>query len=72
MDVFRAREKRAAVKEAEARGEVADSMEVRLALMRRVDAGEISLAEAQAELRRIQNSARKNGQSTRDEVFRES
>mgnify|MGYP001597783849 CR=1 FL=1 len=44
---WRAHDRRAAIKEAEARGEVADSWEVRKAIMSRVDAGEITLQQAQ-------------------------
>lgn len=70
-DAFdRARRKRAAVNSAESSGQVADNMEVRKELMRRVHAGEITLAHAQAELRRIQRNARKNGQVTRAQAFR--
>lgn len=62
-------EKKRAVKEAEANGEVADSHAVRLAIMRRVHAGEITLAQAQSELKRIQTTARSAGMKTRAEVF---
>lgn len=58
-----------AAREAEARGQVADSMDVRRALMTRVHAGEISLRDAQAELSRIQRGARDRGQWTRSEFF---
>jgi hypothetical protein len=40
--------RREALKQAEARGAVADSMEVRKALMARVHSGEITLEQAQA------------------------
>jgi hypothetical protein len=39
----------------------ADSMDVRLAIVRRMQAGEITLAEAQAELKRIKAAARRAG-----------
>ncbi|NMM21546.1 MAG: hypothetical protein HHJ15_16585 [Rhodoferax sp.] len=45
-------DKRAAVKNAEASGLVADSMEVRMALMDRVNKGDIALADAQAQLKK--------------------
>lgn len=69
MDDFQARRRRGWIKEAEAAGEVADSMAVRTALMERVHAGEITLEAAQAELKRIKSSARRNGKITRDQAF---
>lgn len=62
-------EKRQAVKADEAAGRVADSNDVRLALMARVRSGEISLAEAQAELKKIQRSAKGSGKVTRAQSF---
>ncbi len=53
----------------EAEGVVADSMEVRRALMIRVHAGEITLEAAQAELARIKRGAKKNGQITRNQAY---
>lgn len=64
-------DKRRAVKVAEQNGCIADSHQVRLNLMARVRAGELSLPEAQAELRRIQKSAVNNGLVTRQMVFDE-
>lgn len=64
------RHRRAAVKQAEADGKVADSMEVRMALMQRVHDGEITLEEAQSELARIKRGAKANGQITRDQAAR--
>lgn len=61
---------RAALRAAEADGRVADSLEVRTALMGRVDRGEITLAEAQAELKRIKRGAKKAGLVTRDQAYR--
>jgi hypothetical protein len=55
---------------AEAQGKVADSMDIRLALMERVHAGEITLADAQAELKRIQRNAKKAGLITRAAAYR--
>jgi hypothetical protein len=54
----------------EAEGAVADSMEVRMALMARVHRGEITLDAAQAELARIQRAAKSNGLITRDQAWR--
>lgn len=62
-------DKRAALKEAEASGKVADSMAVRLALMEAVHKGTITLEAAQAELKRIQNSAATYGKVTREQAF---
>ncbi len=57
-------------KEAEAQGRVADSMEIRLALLAKVDSGEMTLEEIQEELKRIQRSARKAGKITRAQAYR--
>lgn len=62
--------RREAMKKAEADGKVADSMDVRMALMKRVHDGEITLEEAQAELARIKRNAKKNGQITRAQAAR--
>lgn len=65
-----AREKRAAVKTADASGEIADSMDVRMALMDKVKSGEITLEAAQAELKKIKRNAKKNGKVTRAQAWR--
>lgn len=62
-------EKKRAVKVAESEGMVADSLDVRMALMARVRAGEISLERAQSELRKIQATAKINGLMTRAQAF---
>jgi len=62
-------EKRKAVKDAEASGKVADSMDVRRALMDRVDSGEITLADAQAKLKKIKSGAKRAGLVTRAQAF---
>ena len=62
-------DKKNAVKHAEEQGLVADSHDVRLALMRQVHAGEITLADAQAKLKKIKSSAKKSGLLTRSQVF---
>lgn len=51
-------------KAADAAGLIADGMEYRLALVKRVKAGEITLEQAQAELRSVQRGARKAGKRT--------
>ena len=62
-------EKRVAVKNSEANGEVADNMDVRKSLIAKVHSGEITLQEAQRQLQKIQNQAKKNGQVTRAQAF---
>lgn len=62
-------DKMAAMKTAEESGQVADSGEVRLALMQRVHKGEITLEQAQAELRKIKSGAKKAGLLTRSQAF---
>jgi hypothetical protein len=44
--------------------DIADSMEVRIELVRRVKAGEMTLKAAQAELRRITRKAKDSGKPT--------
>lgn len=65
-------DKRRAVKQADADGLVADSLEVRKALMQRVYDGTSTLEEVQAELRKIIRNAKKLGLKTRSQVFNES
>lgn len=72
MDPLVRRRKLNAMQSAEADGKVADSMDYRMALMQRVHAGEITLAEAQAELKRTKRNAGKNGMTTRNSVYRRS
>jgi hypothetical protein len=57
------------LKRADAAGEVADSMEVRMALIARMHAGELTLEQVQAELKRIKRDAKKNGKVTRAQAF---
>lgn len=66
----RRRRKLDAMEDAEASGEVADSMAVRTALVEKMHAGEMTLEEVQAELKRIKRNAKKNGQITRDQAYR--
>lgn len=67
---WRVEEQKAALKQAEADDRVADSMEVRLALMERVRNGEITLEAAQTELKRIKRDAKAAGKVTRSQAFR--
>ena len=66
---YRVQEQRANVNKAEASGRVADSLEVRKALMERVHKGEITLKAAQAELAKIKRNAKKAGMVTRNQAF---
>lgn len=65
-------DKARAIAAAEASGELADSMAVRLEIVRRMQVGELTLEEGQAELKRIQREARKAGKPTRGSVWRQS
>lgn len=69
MDSIEYRSRREEQNRLEAEGKVADSMEVRKALMQRVHDGEITLEQAQAELSKIKKRAKRNGQITRDQAF---
>lgn len=62
-------EKKEAMKRAEDAGQVADSLDVRMALMERVNKGEITLADAQAQLKKIKAGAKKAGLITRSQAF---
>lgn len=69
-DRFQARmDKRASLKQGEEDGIVADSLDVRRALMDKVNSGECTLEEVQAELKKIKRNAKKNGQITRTQAF---
>lgn len=62
--------KLAAVADAESAGQVADSMDVRKALLARVAAGEITIEYAQAELKKIKRGAARAGKTTRSRAWR--
>lgn len=62
-------EKRANLRQAEADGVVADSMDVRRELIRKMDAGEMTLEEVQAELKRIKRGAKAAGKLTRTQAL---
>lgn len=64
-----AHDKRRAVTAAEAAGELVDGMAVRLVILARVRAGELTIADAQAELRKLQAGAKAAGKATRAQVF---
>jgi hypothetical protein len=61
--------KRRAVRDAEASGDICDSIDVRTELMRRVKSGEITLLQAQEELKAIKRQGRREGKLTRSQVF---
>lgn len=62
-------DKKDELKRADEAGEVADSMAVRLAIMDRVHKGEITLQQAQAELKKIKSGAKAAGKVTREQAF---
>jgi cell fate (sporulation/competence/biofilm development) regulator YlbF (YheA/YmcA/DUF963 family) len=57
------------LKDAEASGMVADSTDVRRKLVERMENGEITLEELQAELKRIKREGKKRGLLTREQAF---
>ena len=62
-------DKRANVNKCEAEGIIADSKEIRLALMAQVRSGEKTIAEVQKALKKIQLHAKKLGKITRNQAF---
>jgi hypothetical protein len=69
-DYFEHKDRLDLQKKAEEEGRVADSMEVRLALISKMHAGEMTLEEVQAELKRIKRGAAKSGKITRAQAYR--
>lgn len=65
MNIFETMASRRALREAEINGDVADSLDVRKALLERVRKGELTLAQAQAQLAKIQREASTSGKRTR-------
>ena len=63
------RDKRKNIISNEEEGNVADSLDVRMALMEKVRSGECTLAEVQAELKKIKRNAKKNGKITRNQAW---
>ena len=64
-----AQDKRDNVNKMESHGLVADSTEVRSALIARMHAGELTLTQVQDELKRIKRNAKKNGLVTKSQAF---
>ena len=62
-------DKRRNVTQCEKDGVVADSTDVRIALMEKVRSGECTLEEVQTELKKIKREAKKNGKITRNQAF---
>lgn len=62
-------DKRANVKDCEEKGLIADSKEVRMALIEQVRTGELTLEQMQAKLKKIKAQAKKNGMLTREQAF---
>jgi len=61
--------KRTAVNDAEKQGIVADSIDVRMELIKRMENGEITLDQLKIELNRIKRTAKQNGKVTRQQAF---
>jgi hypothetical protein len=66
---WRIQRQKAALKQAEADGVVADSLEVRKELVRQFEAKQITFEEMQAKLAKIKRDAKKNGKVTRNQAF---
>jgi hypothetical protein len=62
--------RRDALAKAEAAGEVADSMDVRKAIMKRFHDGEITLEEAQSMITKIKRDAKKSGKLIRNDFYK--
>lgn len=63
-------DKRVALQLAEEQGIVADSTDFRQALVSKIKAGEVTVEQAQAELRKVKREAKKNGKKTRSQIWR--
>jgi predicted DNA-binding protein YlxM (UPF0122 family) len=61
--------KRSALNKADSSGEIADSMEVRSAIMKRIHDGDITLEQGQQELKMIKRNAKHNGLLTRQQKW---
>ncbi|MGH0004477.1 hypothetical protein ACQU0X_30805 [Pseudovibrio ascidiaceicola] len=66
---LRARLRREQANKAEKQGIVADSKEVRMALMAQVHNGDKTLEEVQAALKKIKRNAKKEGKITRNQAY---
>jgi len=61
--------KRNLMKKLEREGLIADSMDVRMSLVKKIYQKEITIEQSRAELKRIRRNAKKHGQTTRDRVW---
>lgn len=66
----RKRKRMMQLRDDQASGLVADSDAVRAALIKRMDAGELTLEQVQAEIKRIQREAKKAGRPVRADYFK--
>jgi hypothetical protein len=66
----RSMRRRDALAKAEAAGGVADSLDVRMAVMKRFHDGEITLEEAQKIITKIKRDAKKSGKLTRNDLYK--
>jgi len=57
------------LKDLENQGKVADSLDIRLSLMKSIDEGVMTLEEVQKELRKIQKEAHENVLYTRNDIL---
>ena len=64
-----ARDRRANLENAEKNNIVADSTDVRIALMAKVHSGECTLEEVQTELKAIKRNAKSRGKLTRNQAY---
>lgn len=69
-DYFDHKRKLDGIAELEAEDKIADSMDVRRELVRKMRAGEMTLEQAQAELADIKRGAKKAGKVTRAQAYR--
>lgn len=63
-------DKRVALQIAEEQGLVADSTEFRQGLVAKLQSGEMTVQQAQDELRKVKREAKKNGKKTRSQIWR--
>lgn len=63
-------DKRVALQIAEEQGLVADSSALRTSLVAKINSGEMTVEQAQGELRKVKREAKKNGLKTRDQIWR--
>lgn len=63
-------DKRVALQIAEEQGLVADSSALRTSLVAKINSDEMTVEQAQGELRKVKREAKKNGLKTRDQIWR--